>query len=600
MVLNKKGVLLAADFETTVYKGQDHTEVWSAAYARLYHEKVSVCHSIGEFMQEIFDYRCNVICWFHNLRFDGSFILNWLLRNGYTWNNDKTLKSKEFSTLISEQNRWYLIRIKTPKATIEIRDSAKLMPMTLQEMGEAFNTEHRKLEIKYDGYRYAGCNITPEEYKYIVNDVLVLKEALEFMLNEGHTNITIGSCAISEYKEIIGKRDFTRLMPDLKEIELEDFYGACNADEYIRKTYRGGFCYKKKEIVRVNDGETYDVNSLYPSVMHSKSGNVYPIGKPHFWKGEIPNEATLENRVYFVRFKCCFELKEGMLPTLQIKGNPYYKGNEWLETSDYIVRGQRHRSLLTKEGEIVMRPTISMTMTDWNLFNEHYNITELEMLDGCWFYGRTGLFDEYIDRYMEQKQKSKGGKRTEAKLFLNNLYGKFASSDDSSYRVPDLTMDGSLHLGLVKEHDKDTGYIAIGTMITSYARDFTIRRGQLNYDIFCYSDTDSLHLMKGDVKGIDIHDTDMLKWKKESEWSSAIFLRQKTYAEFIRKKNGEKVYPHWEITAAGMPERSKRIFLATHPITDFKYGLSVHGKLIPKQIPGGVVLEDKNFTLRRR
>jgi len=294
VVLNKKGVLLAADFETTVYEGQDHTEVWSAAYARLYSDKVSVSHSIDEFFQEIFDYRRNVIIWFHNLRFDGSFILNWLFRNGYAWVDDKRLNSNEFTTLISEQNRWYLIRIKTPKSTIEIRDSAKLIPMTLAEMGKAFKTEHQKLDMEYTGYRYAGCDITPEEYRYIVNDVLVLKEALEFMLDSGNDKITIGSCAIKEYKGIIGKRDYARFMPDMKGEKLDESYDACDADEYIRKTYRGGFCYKKKGIERVGEGETYDVNSLYPSVMHARSGNVNPIGKPHFWKGKNPKEATLK------------------------------------------------------------------------------------------------------------------------------------------------------------------------------------------------------------------------------------------------------------------------------------------------------------------
>ena len=38
------------------------------------------------------------------------------------------------------------------------------------------------------------------EKKYIENDVLVLKEALEMMFNEKHDKLTIGSCCLSEFK----------------------------------------------------------------------------------------------------------------------------------------------------------------------------------------------------------------------------------------------------------------------------------------------------------------------------------------------------------------------------------------------------------------
>ena len=48
-------------------------------------------------------------------------------------------------------------------------------------------------------------------------------------------------------------------------------------------------------------------------------------------------------------------------------------------------------------------------------------MTDLEILDGCWFYAEKGIFDDYINKYMEIKMNSKGARRTEAKLFLNNL-----------------------------------------------------------------------------------------------------------------------------------------------------------------------------------
>jgi hypothetical protein len=71
--------------------------------------------------------------------------------------------------------------------------------------------------------------------------------------------------------------------------------------------------------------------------------------------------------------------------------------------------------------------------------------------------------------------------RTLAKLFLNNLYGKMASSTNSSFKVAVTKEDGSIGYLNAVEHDKKPGYIPIGSAITSYARNFTIRAAQANY-----------------------------------------------------------------------------------------------------------------------
>ena len=80
----RKNRVFVGDFETTVYKGQDHTEVWAAACVELFTEDVSLFHSIGEMWDFLKGLRENVICYFHNLKFDGSFWLSYFLINlGY-------------------------------------------------------------------------------------------------------------------------------------------------------------------------------------------------------------------------------------------------------------------------------------------------------------------------------------------------------------------------------------------------------------------------------------------------------------------------------------------------------------------------------------
>ena len=67
-----------ADFETTVFKDQQYTEVWAAATVTLGTEDVHVFHSIDD----LFDYYCmeneSMVIYFHNLKFDGHFILYYL------------------------------------------------------------------------------------------------------------------------------------------------------------------------------------------------------------------------------------------------------------------------------------------------------------------------------------------------------------------------------------------------------------------------------------------------------------------------------------------------------------------------------------------
>ena len=67
-------------------------------------------------------------------------------------------------------------------------------------------------------------------------------------------------------------------------------------------------------------------------------------------------------------------------------------------------------------------------------------------------------FDSYIEKYKQLKLNSKGAMRELAKLFLNNLYGKMASSTDSSFKIPFIREDGSIGLQDIHEEDKKPGY----------------------------------------------------------------------------------------------------------------------------------------------
>ena len=72
-------IRVAADFETSSYEGQTTTEVWAAAFTTVGSEKVAVCNSIEAFFSGIRKYVGNVQVYFHNLKFDGHFILDYFI-----------------------------------------------------------------------------------------------------------------------------------------------------------------------------------------------------------------------------------------------------------------------------------------------------------------------------------------------------------------------------------------------------------------------------------------------------------------------------------------------------------------------------------------
>lgn len=651
------------DFETTVYKGQANTEVWASAIVELFSDKVEIFHSISETFDYLVSLNTNVVVYYHNLKFDGAFWLSYLLvdkkfKQAYDkigdketdvkWKQQFKMFNNTFKYSISDRGMWYSIIVKVKNHFIEIRDSLKILPFSVKRIGESFGTKHKKLDMEYTGFRYAGCEITKEEQEYIANDVLVVKEALEIMFKQGHTKLTIGSCCLEEYKNICRhslsiQLDYAEMFPNLYEFKIDKkSHKYDNAGDWLRKSYRGGWCYlvKGKENKIKTNGTTADVNSLYPSMMSSKSGNKYPIGLPKFWCGNyIPDEALKENMYYFVRIKTRFYIKDGYLPFIQVKGDLKYKGTESLETSDVYNHDndEYFPYYIDKDGNIQQaKIELTLTMTDFQLIKEHYELVDFEILDGCYFYSMVGIFDEYINKYAKIKKESKGALRELAKLFLNNLYGKMASSTDSSFKIAYVKDDKSIGFMQVVENEKKPGYIAIGSAITSYSRNFTIRAAQKNFSGankrgFIYADTDSIHcdLLPDEIKGIDIDDKEFCCWKLESCWDKAIFTRQKTYIEHVTHENllpldENKQYNN--IKCAGMPKKCKDLFELSmqgtadinenwsdeekeflfdednKPIvrdySDFKVGLKVPDKLRPIRIRGGVLLVNTTYEMR--
>lgn len=541
--------------------------------------------AFGEDIDSFINY-CSLInesssFYFHNLKFDGEFIIHYLLTHGFVHVNEKKLGVNQFSTIISDLNVFYCIKVKfKEEVIISFFDSLKLLNFSVEEVAKAFNLSIKKLEIDYKAKREKGHKITDEEKEYLKHDVMIMSLALEKMFEMKITRMTIASNAMNFFKDTISKKRF------------EEWFKPPLYDKDLRQAYKGGFTYLN-EIYRgkeVKEGIVLDVNSLYPSVMYYSP---MPYGEGIYFDGKyVPDKLY---NLYIQNITCQFRIKKDMIPTIQIKNNLSFVPTEYLSSSN---------------GESI---NLTLTNVDLKLFLEHYDIYDVSYNWGWKYKSSTKIFKRYIDYWNELKVKAtkEGNKplRTIAKLMLNSLYGKFAASPEGRSKIPYL--DNNIVKYKLSELEERTAYyLPISIFITSWARDKTIRSAQAVYHRFIYADTDSLHLEGTDIpENLLISDTELGKWKIESTFKRGKYLRQKCYIEDVvtpvdeiekfKKENPECLHlvskdSIINIVCAGMPKGCYK----NVTWENFDYGSVFDGKLGVKHTDGGIVLVDTTFTIK--
>ena len=580
-----------ADFETTTIP--EDCRVWAYAIVDIEdYDKVIIGTNIEDFIDWCSKQKGSPKIFFHNLRFDLSFVMDALFRMGYTHTTEKEdRQTKTFNTMISDKGLVYQCEIIFYRKGKNIRkvilqDSLKLIPLKVKEIPKAFGLEECKGEIDYDRHNKLPPNspLSEEEKDYIIHDVVIVAKAINYMYSQGLNKMTIGSCALDEYKSIIGKGTFKRWYP---------------TPEYhndVKQSYRGGFTYLNPKFasVPVKEGITLDVNSLYPSVLRSHVCPL-PFGTPIFFEGRYrPNPIY---PLFTQMFRCQFEIKPGKIPTIQIKHSLDYQGNEYLTSSN---------------GEEVV---LCLNSVDLELFFDHYDVYNIEYLSGWMFKASVGMFDKYIDKWSANKIKAKKegnrGFYFISKQFLNSLYGKFGTDITTVNKVP-YYQDDQVKYYYSQPESKKGVYIAVASFVTSYARRITITSAQKITDDynagksdiqFVYADTDSLHCSSPGFKlpeGLDIDPYKLGAWKYESKFYSedgngAKYLRQKCYIEnFTEDIDNPNPEYHLKITVAGMPEECYEQVT----FDNFEIGANYYGKKQPKTVPGGTVLVEGTFTIK--
>lgn len=509
-------------------------------------------YSIESFME--YALHSPAVIYFHNLKFDGQFIIHFLLSNEWehSFNDVYDLSPGQFTTIISDMGQFYKIVVRSSRGLTEFLDSYKKIPLTVAAMAKAYGLDMSKGDLDYKALHYPDSGASPEEIDYVRRDTGIVAEVLRQQFEHGLTCMTSSADALKEYKRCV-KEDFEGGFRSLfPELSLEE-------DRTVRAAYRGGFTYADTRTAGriVGPGIVLDVNSLYPSVMRFRPLPMGDYSPTSF----LPADDTL----YIATFKFSATLKPRGIPCIQLRRSSRFSSTEYQPT---IPEGT----------------SLTLTSVDWKLINDMYDVDLVSVSDIITFESSTGLFDRYIDKWMEVKVNSTGGKRQIAKLMLNSLYGKFASRTQRVNKFP-LLNEGRVVMKTHEGEEAEPVYTPMGTFITAWARDKTIRSAAANYERFLYADTDSLHLLGTELpEGLEVHETRLGAWKVEGTFDRGIFVRAKQYCE---EKDG---VPDCHI--AGLPRKFAHEIFPDDLLRPQRW----YGKLVPKTIPGGVYLKETHFT----
>lgn len=563
-----------ADFETNNHEDDCRVWLWDACDINEFQHTYG--YDIDSFIDWLVHSNCQR-CMFHNLAFDGSFIIDYLEHSDKFEYRTKPSTVPQYNTydiLKTRDGSLYCIRIYMDRGVrynygtgklccakrnrIEIWDSYKKIAMPVEEIAKSFNTVFEKGDIDYNMRREVEYVPTEEELDYITRDVAIVAEAIRLMYDMGLDKMTIGGDAMSFFKSKIPLRMRETLFPS-------ELYTNLDMDKFIRRAYKGGFRFLNPEFqnVEVKNGFVLDVNSMYSYHLKDK---LLPMGLPIWFDGKY--EYDDEYPLYVVEISISGKLKEGYLPCVSSRGTGLYMDNEMLYEFEDL--------------------NVVVTNIDLELIRESYDIESIAYFGGYKFRAMQGLFDEYIDYWMSIKEESEGGVRLVSKLMLNNLIGKFGTNPMVSNKKPVLCSDGVVRYEtLDEESSSNPVYLPIPVFVNSYARDHEIRTAMRFGKNLIYCDTDSVHALDCKVpEGVVIHESKLGAFKVESKFSRGFYISLKRYVH--ENEEGEI-----DVKCSGLPAKCKDQVT----FDNFRVGSKYFGKLNSKHVLGGVVLREGYFHM---
>lgn len=583
-------VLYGSDFETNPPK-DGKVNVWLWSIVRSSDLTYIVGESIEEWYEEVMKLS-GIVC-FHNLKFDGQFILDYLIRNNIPFDREHTI-------IDAKMHIPYRIAL---KPDLYIQDTMRVHMGSLEKMAKAYGLSGKSEKADFSIFHEYG-QASDRDIEYVIQDSRIVAQVLakDCEVNNGYIPLTGAGFALRQYVNWLKKSGMVRtntwgkgmgtsqneVLNQLFPSAPENVDGAEDWPTLSRMSYMGGLCLLKDGVSEKVNGKTwvYDVNSAYPFHMCKPM----PVGKGFTTFEVVPNKFG----VYWV--KCSFShnntcpiihhsrIMPPHIPPLEDYSEQcftYYGKSDYIKDFDGIL---------------------VLTSIEIDYLLEYADLMIEEVFMGYWFDENPYVFKDYIQNIYTERQDIKRTEPVRAeflKLMMNSLYGKFGTGEKYGC-IMELDEDG-LYRERVDLDDMDIPwcYTPVATAITGYERVYIATIISKNWDSFLYTDTDSIHLCAPHVEGsMDIDQKRLGALKCESISDASKYIRPKCYAhinerEYDNLGNEVKCHPI-EVKCGGMPSNIKERIKS---MDEMFIGAKFEGKLMPKKYIGGVYLMPTTYNI---
>lgn len=634
----KQNNIYVADFETIIDTTKYYKKHKRSGIVYGYLENFVEPTKNFEFIniQDMFWYLTNqhksdVLVFFHNLSFDGVFILDWLGKNGYTISDN--LESEGHITVFrTTGSKIYSIEVAyKPRSCRKIRKiifqcSLMILQSPVELLGRNVNLSKFEKEEKENPKFYcrepeaslSAFYAKNKDYcEYCKRDVRIVIASLKEFYNAIIAFLKEEEFEDKKIKQLYQRKTISSIslflqccMIEKQGLDVKSIFMKYPQDRVIMDQFTNGGLtlnnedYRSLTLKNIK-GNTIDLKSAYPAVM----SGLLPYG-------DIKYEKPID---YQHKHKwCCFQEikykriwpKNHNIPLLK---NWSHKGdNYFLQAENYTTY------LLEDEAEVL---------------EQLYNYEGKEIINQYWF-----ELKDYLNRfiykmyYHKENYKKLGelGKSHTFKIIMNSGYGIHAKRDDFKIVVPFQAEDiierkeveynicNHIDLNKIDRHSyvpnnplyayapnlsKGYGTLSIShkgiaNYITSQTR-IKIMKGILHFGPkhFLYCDTDSLFLMNVPQEKIDAYcGVNLGDWEEEVEkrFDECAFLRPK----FYQTKKDEKVV---KTGSAGLRKQNlpfDEIFDAELKAVLFKEAqreyIVKNASKVPLRVDGGLILVDIN------
>lgn len=516
--------------------------------------------NLDDFMEFLVKAKKSATVFFHNLTFDGNFLIKFLMNKfnvAIDFENNKHTRLEVFKNDGTLYSIKLYIKSKDWNFIINFRCSYKLLSSSVASLGKDLginkHTEKTSEKDFYDLEPVSTLDELPQEYKdYCKRDCLIVLKALKTLNNQIFETKTIKEQVEQGVKfsfydcltaGALSRKLMTQIyLPAFNKKHESKIKLDISARDYqrVEKFMSGGFTQfhpdflgnKIKEI----KGKVIDINSSYPTQMCKD----LPYGK-------ILNIKPLNHYIEFLEIKVkSAKIKENCKNVVCLKN--------WKHTTQerYVRNLEKFNCYYIKE--------------EWDLLNKYYDF-EVEKITSFYMASTPYLKDMMEEIYFYKSDFKSQGKPAQAliyKIILNSGYGKLATREKYNSLIwskkelfPDevITINGKEYevKGESKQNNitDNYGYTvspllskeqltnkAAASVITARARiqllETILKLGPEN---FIYCDTDSVFYRVTDKnKNVVDLGKNLGQWDEEAEFDTFSTYGAKKYLAWYENK----------------------------------------------------------------